>query len=132
MNKDDHLIECKYDKIFSNAAMHWILRPLDRRHTFFQSVHRLLKPDGSFVFEMGGKGNVAEIHTAVIAALVMHGIDLGSARDSMAWFFPSKEWMDSALVNAGFVVEKMEIEYRLLSLRKRHGMVVVGWRDGSG
>jgi hypothetical protein len=50
-----------YDKVFSNAAMHWILRPEERREDFFRGVHGALKPDGVFCFEMGGMGNVAEV-----------------------------------------------------------------------
>ena len=50
-----------YDKVFSNAAMHWILRPENRREDFFRGVYGALKPNGVFCFEMGGMGNVAEV-----------------------------------------------------------------------
>ncbi|EHK98121.1 putative Uncharacterized methyltransferase C70.08c [Glarea lozoyensis 74030] len=49
-----------YDKVFSNAAMHWILRPVETRDEFFTGINSALKPGGIFCFEMGGQGNVAE------------------------------------------------------------------------
>jgi SAM-dependent methyltransferase len=50
-----------FDKCFSNAAMHWILRPEEKREQFFRGVRNALKPGGVFAFEMGGMGNVAEV-----------------------------------------------------------------------
>ncbi len=50
-----------FDKAFSNAAMHWILRPEESREGFFRGVRNALKPGGVFCFEMGGMGNVAEV-----------------------------------------------------------------------
>jgi trans-aconitate methyltransferase len=102
-----------WDKAFSNAAMHWILKNEATRSSFFADVFALLKPGGKFVFEMGGKGNVAELHAAFIAALTTHGeLSLAAARSVSPWFFPSTEWMARALVAAGFEVEHCETEYR--------------------
>jgi hypothetical protein len=50
----------KFTKLFSNAAMHWILRPADRREDFFRGARAALAPGGVFAFEMGGQGNVPE------------------------------------------------------------------------
>lgn len=50
-----------FDKCFSNAAMHWILRPEKRRAQFFRGVRNALKPGGVFAFELGGMGNVTEV-----------------------------------------------------------------------
>lgn len=55
------LQKSSYDKVFSNAAMHWILRNEETRRDFFLGVRGALKPGGIFVFEMGGMGNVAEV-----------------------------------------------------------------------
>jgi len=49
------------DKCFSKAAMHWILRPEEKREQFFRGVRNVLKPGGVFAFEMGSMGNVAEV-----------------------------------------------------------------------
>ncbi|KAF7859442.1 uncharacterized protein EAF02_010890 [Botrytis sinoallii] len=118
-----------YTKIFSNAALHWILRPESIRIQFFTEVKRLLKPNGIFVFEMGGMGNVAEMRTAFLSVIGRRCEGgLKRAREADPWFFPDEAWMRSALasacsssgVNTGvnregereWKIEKLETEYR--------------------
>jgi len=101
-----------WDRIFSNAAMHWILRPKVTRKAFFDAVYAALKSGGTFAFEMGGHGNVGEIQAAALAALVRAGVPLAAAREASPWFFPSVDWMTATLQDAGFEVEKCEAEYR--------------------
>lgn len=105
-------VDGSFDKVFSNAALHWILRKPDTRQDVFRNAQRALKPGGKLVFEMGGKGNVAEIHTAFTAALVHAGLSVEDARAASPWFFPSVEWMTQTLSDVGFEVEKCELEYR--------------------
>lgn len=121
--------EGKFDKIFSNAALHWILRDPSTRSsqtptntntkdtkdktTLFPALHSLLKPTGTLVFEMGGAGNVSEFHTAFTAALTTHGgLTLAQAQAASPWYFPSETWMRNALEEAGFEVLVCESEYR--------------------
>lgn len=101
-----------WDKVFSNAALHWIMRNPETRMDVFRDVYAALKPGGAFVFEMGGKGNVAEVHAALLAGLVAHGVPIQEAREASPWFFPSEVWMRRALEESGFVVEICESEYR--------------------
>ena len=61
--------DATFDAVFSNAVLHWV-RGQDEMLT---QVHRVLKPGGRFVAEMGGHGNVAAIHVALIAALARRG-----------------------------------------------------------
>lgn len=96
----------------SNAALHWILRDASTRIPVLQAIFDCLRPGGVFVFEMGGHGNVAEVHAALLAALVLHGLPLQQARDASPWFFPSAAWMRDALERVGFVVDSLEVEYR--------------------
>ncbi|KAL5314822.1 hypothetical protein ACEPPN_017471 [Leptodophora sp. 'Broadleaf-Isolate-01'] len=102
-----------YDKVFSNAAMHWILRREETQRDFFAGVRGALKPGGVFVFEMGGMGNVAEMRTALLSVL-SHKIGLPRAREVDPWFFPDEKWMTTMLEETvgGFKVEKIEREYR--------------------
>lgn len=102
----------QWDKLFSNATLHWVLRPLATRQSVFSDFHHLLKPKGLLVFEMGGAGNVAETHAAFVAALTAQNVSVEKAREFTPWFFPSEEWMRLTLERAGFVVEVCEIEYR--------------------
>ncbi|KAF2163854.1 hypothetical protein M409DRAFT_25629 [Zasmidium cellare ATCC 36951] len=105
-------IDGNWDKAFSNAAMHWILLRENTRQTFFENVHRSLRKDGKFVFEMGGAGNCAEIQAVSIAALVHAGVSLHRAREEFPWVFPSAGWMRGMLERTGFEVEICELEYR--------------------
>ncbi|KAK8219878.1 hypothetical protein M8818_000852 [Zalaria obscura] len=114
-----------WDKVFSNAALHWILRSPSTRMNVLADIYACLKPGGTFVFEMGGKGNVEAVHAATIAALVAEGVDIVTAREACPWFFPSQEWMRAALGEVGFEVCKVEVEYRPTRCTERAG-------DGSG
>ncbi len=51
----------KFDIAFSNACLHWV-----KDHSgVLEKVHTSLKPKGRILFQMGGRGNVAEILNAV-------------------------------------------------------------------
>ena len=50
-------------------------------------VHRVLKPGGRFVAEMGGHGNIAAIRVAFIAALARHGWQAG--REDNVNYYPT-------------------------------------------
>lgn len=92
----------EFDAIFSNAALHWMLRP-DR---VIDGVWRALKPGGRFVAEMGGAGNVQTIREALIAALERRGYD---GEDAVPWYFPSPEEYRGKLESKGFAVPYIEL-----------------------
>lgn len=115
-----------FDKVFSNAALHWILSNPVYRDGVFKGVHSVLKDGGSFVFEMGGKGNVVEMRAAILSA-VSKRVDATTAREADPWFFPDEEWMRAALEKHGFVVEKMELEDRPTRLEEGEGGGIEGW-----
>ncbi|CAG8952819.1 hypothetical protein HYFRA_00007532 [Hymenoscyphus fraxineus] len=112
-----------YNKVFSNAAMHWILTPEATRNDFFKGVHAALKPGGIFVFEMGGMGNCAEMRSTFLALLAPR-IGIEAARAVDPWFFPDKEWMKTTLEANSFQVEKLELEYRPTKADKGG---ILGW-----
>ncbi|KAF8469184.1 hypothetical protein BDZ91DRAFT_721861 [Kalaharituber pfeilii] len=123
----------KFTKIFSNAALHWILRPLAPSRgscdlsplvTFFSSCYDLLAPGGVLVTESGAHGNVAEVHTALVSALIHRGVPPSEARSTSPWFFPSTTLMSTVLTRAGFIVETCEAEFRPTELP---GGDVQGW-----
>jgi len=105
-----------WDKVFSNAAYHWILRQPETRISALRAAYDALKPGGTFVFECGGSGNVAEIVVATISALVAHGVTLDKARGLIPWYFATEAWMRATLEAIGFTIEKMELEYRPTTL----------------
>lgn len=118
----------RYNKVFSNAALHWILRDRETRESVLRGVHAALVPGGKFVFEMGGAGNVADVHTALLSALSMRqGLSIEKAREASPWFFPSEEEMRKLLEAVGFVVDSSEIEYRSTRLTEEEGGGLEGW-----
>lgn len=105
-------VDGSWDKVFSNAALHWILRKEETRVDVLRDAHAALRPGGLLVFEMGGQGNCAEMYAAFTSALLHAGVPLQTARAAAPWFFPSREWMRAHLSDVGFAVEVCEIEYR--------------------
>ncbi|MCJ1290057.1 hypothetical protein MMC34_001592 [Xylographa carneopallida] len=127
LEKSLHFRPGYYTKVFSNAAFHWILRDPETRLAVLRATYDALKPDGILVFEMGGAGNVAEVHTALLAAVVHQGLDIQEARKACPWFFPSEKLMKRILEDAGFVVEKSELEYRPTQLLTDKTSGIEGW-----
>lgn len=89
----------RFDAVFSNAALHWV-RDQD---AMMAEVHRVLKPGGRFVAEMGGHGNIAAIQVAFTAVLERHGYN---GRESDVNYFPTPEAVTRRLEQHGFSVER--------------------------
>lgn len=90
------------DAVFSNAALHWV-RDHDAMMT---QVHRVLRPGGRFVAEMGGHGNVAAIRTAFIATLARHG---HAECEDGENYYPTPEAYSRRLKRHGFQVERIAL-----------------------
>jgi trans-aconitate methyltransferase len=91
-----------FDAVFSNAALHWV----KNAQAAAQGCFRALRSGGRFVAELGGAGNVAQIHAALIEALDRRGLD---GRAYSPWYFPSAEDYRRVLEGAGFVVDTIEL-----------------------
>lgn len=91
-----------FDAVFSNAALHWV-RDQDAMMT---QVHRVLKPGGRFVAEMGGQGNIAAIRVALMAVLARHGH--GDREDGVN-YYPTPEAYAHRLERHGFQVERIAL-----------------------
>lgn len=111
----------------SNAALHWILRDPNTRINTLKACFSALRPGGTFVFEMGGAGNVGEVVAALTGALYHAGLSMAEAQDASPWFFPSEKWMEDALTKVGFEVDKVELEYRPTKLNEGAGGGLEGW-----
>jgi hypothetical protein len=116
-----------WDKVVSNAALHWILKDPSTRVSVIRAAHLALAPNGHFIFEMGGHGNVAEVHAALISAIHHAGVPLASARAASPWFFPSEVWMRTVMQDVGFEVVTLETEYRPTKLTEEEGGGLEGW-----
>jgi trans-aconitate methyltransferase len=91
-----------FDAVFSNAALHW----LREQEAMLAGVHRILKPGGRFVAEMGGQGNIASIRVALMAVLSRHGFD---GREDNVNYYPTPEIYTRRLERNGFRVERIEL-----------------------
>ena len=91
-----------FDAVFSNAALHW----MKRADEVMAGVHRVLRPEGRFVAEMGGHRCVHAIRTALVRALERRGVD-GEA--CVPWYFPTPGDYATRLERAGFRVDSIAL-----------------------
>ena len=117
----------EYDKVFSNAALHWILRDPSTRMSVLRGAYKALRPGGEFVFEMGGAGNVEGVHAALLAAVKHQGVSIEDAREACPWYFLSEKLMKNMLEEVGFTVQKSKAEYRPTELTTGKAGGLEGW-----
>ena len=87
-----------FDAIFSNAVLHWIKEAED----VLYSITGCLKPGGRIVAEMGGKGNIEGVVSALRRALTGA---LGHPRKEVdPWYFPTIGQYSRLLEERGFEV----------------------------
>lgn len=91
-------LDCKFDAIFSNATLHWVLNHQKAANCLYGH----LKTDGRLVLEMGGKGNIAHIETTLREVLYAYG-HVGRSEQAV-WYFPSLGEYTSVLESSGFQV----------------------------
>ena len=117
---DGHALtfDAEFDAVFSNAALHWMLRP----DAVIEGVRRALVPGGRFVAEMGGAGNVAAIVAALERALARRGIDPNACNP---WYFPHPDDYRARLTGHGFAVESIALIERPTRLPGH----ITGWLE---
>jgi trans-aconitate methyltransferase len=91
----------RFDAVFSNAALHWMLRPAE----VIRCVRGALRPGGRFVAEAGGQGNVARVEQALRRARAEAGLP---DRPS-PWFFPSIAAYAGLLEQGGLEPRRMAL-----------------------
>jgi trans-aconitate methyltransferase len=97
--------EHQFDAVFSNATLHWV-SGLAGQQTALAGIRRALRPNGRFVAEMGGQGNIAAIRTALQATLAPFGIN---AEKAAASFYPSPAIYRRLLEEAGFTIQSIDL-----------------------
>lgn len=95
---DDFHYDAKFDAVFSNATLHWVLKYREAVRCIYQS----LKLNGRFVAEFGGKGNVSSIVIALNRALKKYGH--AAVVTGQQWYFPSLSAYATVLEQHGFRV----------------------------
>jgi len=94
--------DAEFDAVFSNAALHWVRN----QDAMMHQVRRVLRSGGRFVAEMGGHGNVAAIHVALMAVLEGHGY---GALEEGVNYYPTPDAYARRLEQAGFRVERIAL-----------------------
>lgn len=102
------------DAIFSNAALHWVLRADEAAH----SIARALKPGGRFIAEFGGHGNINNILTATQAVLA----ELTGQVVPHGWYFPTIGAYATLLEAHGLAVQQAFLFDRPTPLEGEGGM----------
>lgn len=90
----------EFDAVFSNAVMHW----MSDSQSVIDGVWRALRPEGRFVGEFGGYGNVCTIVSAIESALSSRGLAVASP-----WYFPRLEEFQKLLESVGFEVHNITL-----------------------
>ncbi|MEM7725129.1 MAG: methyltransferase domain-containing protein [Cyanobacteria bacterium P01_A01_bin.45] len=98
------------DAVFSNAALHWI----PEAAAVIACIYQALKPNGRFVAEFGGKGNIESIKSSLSQELTKIGIDRANTNNN--WYFPSISEYATLLEQNGFSVTYIELCDRLTPL----------------
>ncbi len=91
----------QFDAVFSNAALHWILEPA----SVIREVAGALKPNGRFVAEFGGRGNIQHLIEAVARAWAAFGIE--SRPEDYPWYYPSVSEYSTILEAHGLEVREV-------------------------
>ena len=115
---DGHALDfvSEFDAVFSNAALHWMRKP----ELVIAGVHRALRPNGRFVAELGGHGNVAALATAMRAVNARRN---GNPALLTPWYFPTAEEYGEILAEGGFSIREIMLVSRPTPLK--HG--IEGW-----
>ncbi len=102
---DGHCLDFdnEFDAVMSNAALHWMSKDPD---AVIRGIFNALKPGGRLVAEMGGKGNIDRILSALKTTLYEFGVDW---RKFYSWYFPDQKDYSERLTRAGFLIGKIEL-----------------------
>lgn len=108
-------VDSPFTAVLSNAVLHWVLTP----EQVLASVYAALLPDGRFVAEFGGQGNIALLSAGILAALDSLGC---SPPPHPVWYFPSPAAYATLLEAAGFRVALLAHFDRPTRLDGEHGL----------
>jgi trans-aconitate methyltransferase len=109
--------DTEFDAVFSNAALHWMLDAAG----VARAVSRALRTGGRFVAEMGGKGNIGRIESAVEQVARRY---LGPRMPERRTFFPSVAEYATVLESSQLEVQLARLFDRPTELEGENGMEI--------
>ncbi|CAI7659999.1 unnamed protein product [Penicillium manginii] len=119
LDQEEDILNGQWDKVSSNAALHWILNDPTTRVSTIETIFKSMKPGGTFFFEMCGFGNAPEMVTSYTYSLVNHGVPLEQVEAACPWFHPSDDYMKRLLEEAGFEVRYITLEPKPLKMNSQ-------------
>ncbi len=113
--------QSEFDRVFSNAALHWIV---DQK-AVLEGVQRSLKPGGRLLFQMAGKGNAKDILNIINQiSKVKPWKELFSGMAFPYGFYDEKEYK-MFLEQAGLSAERIELFPKDMKFKGSEGLE--GW-----
>ena len=104
----------EFDAVFSNAALHWMLD----MSAVAKAMARALRPGGRLIAELGGKGNIHRIETALKSLLS----NVGHAIPPSRTIFPSISEYTTILESGNLEVQSAVLFDRPTLLEGEEGM----------
>lgn len=95
-------VKRRFNAVFTNAALHW----MKNAEAVVREIAQSLLPEGRFVGEFGGHGNVETIRNCLHEALRQRGI---APWPVDPWYFPTDEEYAALLSRFRFSVDYIEL-----------------------
>jgi len=111
----------KFDRVFSNAALHWIID----QQSVLHGVQRSIKSGGRLLFQMGGKGNAQDILSVLNEMLREKPWKKFFSDFSFPYGFYAPEEYTAWLLEAKLKPERVELLQKDMKLPGKAGLA--GW-----
>lgn len=118
INASELTFDSEFDIVFSNAVLHWIRAP----ETALRCFCRSLKPNGVFLAQFGGKGNIAEILKVTNSMLEDEKWSSYFRDFVFPYGFYGPEEYGKWLKDAGFSVKRLELISKDMALEGEKGL----------
>jgi trans-aconitate 2-methyltransferase len=113
--------ESCFDVAFSNATLHWIID----HHPVLAGVARALKPGGRLLFQMGGRGNGADVFSAADALIATDPWKVFFSGFQFPWGFYGPDEYAPWCRGAGLEPQRIELIPKTMAQKGVEGLM--GW-----
>jgi trans-aconitate methyltransferase len=111
----------EFDRVFSNAALHWIVD----QHAVLVGVKRSLKPCGRLLFQMAGKGNARDVLSIICEMADAEPWKGFFSKMAFPYGFYDTEEYRAFLQEAGLTAERVELFPKDMKFGDAEGLA--GW-----